>query len=169
MSPLHTRSDSRGAGQRGFTLVELLVVVIVLAILAGVAAIPATADGGAAALDLAQIQLQDAFVTAQTLAYSLGVPHGVVFDPATERFAVVAQDGQPASDPLTHADYTVDFTRSEQPRGVTIGSASFGATGVAGIFDGQGVPVAGGSLTISKGNATRTLVLDAATGKLTGP
>jgi len=169
MGPMHDNLTISSKPPRGFTLIELLVTVVVLAILAGVAAIPGSADGGAASLDLAQIQIQDAFVTAQTLSYSLGVPHGVVFDPATERFAVVAQNGVPASDPLTHAEYAVDFTSCEQPRGVKIESASFGLTGVAGIFDGQGVPVAGGSVTVAKGNSTRTLVLDPATGKLAAP
>jgi len=158
--------NRRAARQRGFTLVELLVVAVVLAVLSFVATIPASADSATADLDLAEIQLQDAFRTAQTLAYSLGTPHGVVFDPDTERFAVVAQDGKAAQDPLTHGAYEIDLRHVEQPRGVTIESASFGATGTAGILDGLGFPVAGGSVVLAKGQLTRTLVLDAATGKL---
>lgn len=165
----HDARHTHDARMRGVTLVELMVVALVLAILVGVAAIPASADGGASGLDLAGIQLQDAFVTAQTLAYSLSEPHGVVFDVATERFAVVGPDGVAARDPLTHGEYSIDFTRVDQPRGVTIVSASFGATGSAGIFDGQGVPVTGGSVTLAKGSVTSTFVLDAATGKLLLP
>ena len=156
--------SSRADG--GFTLIELLLVVVIIAILVGVAGIPASADGGASGLDLAEIQLKDAFITAQTLAYSLGVPHGVVFDPAQERFAVVAQDGEAAKDPLTHGDYVVDFKSIDQPKGVSVEAASFGATQTAGIFDGQGVPVTGGSVTLSKAGVTRTMVLDPATGQL---
>jgi type II secretory pathway pseudopilin PulG len=148
------------------TVVELLVVALVLAMLASVAIIPASADSADADLDLAELQVRDAFTTAQTRSYSLGEPHGVVFDPDTERFAVVAQDGMPVSDPLTHGDYEIDFRHIEQPRGVTILSASFGSTEQAAIMDGQGVPVAGGTVVLAKGEITRTLLLDPATGKL---
>ena len=154
------------ARQRGFTLVELLVVAMIMAILAAVATIPSSVDSAAADLDLAELQVQDAFAMAQTMSYSLGVPHGVVFDPDTERFAVVAQDGEAVQDPLTHGKYEIDFRHIEQPRGVSIYAVDFGDTGVAGIMDGQGVPVVGGSVVLAKGDVTRTLVLDPATGKL---
>ena len=167
--PASTRLPSRSSRQLGFTLIEMLVVLVIMAILLGVAGIPASADGGAAGLDLAEIQLKDAFTTAQTLSYSLGVPHGVVFDPAQERFAVVAQDGEAAKDPLTHGDYVVDFKSIDQPKGVTVETAAFGPTEHAGIFDAQGVPVAGGTVTLAKGGFTRTLVLDPATGHLKVP
>ncbi len=165
MRPVNSSAASRRA-RRGFTMVELLVVAMIVAVLAGVAIIPASVDSPEAALDLAELQVQDAFAMARTMAYSLGVPHGVVFDPATERFAVVSQDGQAVQDPLTHGDYEIDFRHIEQPRGVSVLSASFGVTGAAGIMDGQGVPVAGGSVTLAKGGVTRTLVLDPATGKV---
>jgi len=158
---------ARRPGPAGFTLVELLVVVAILGIVSAVAFIPGSADSAEADLDLAEIEVRDAFATAQTLAYSLGEPVGVVFDPATERFAVVKKDGQTAPDPLTHGAYEIDFRHIVQPHNVRIESASFGTTKTAGILDAEGVPVSGGSVVLSKGNATRTLVLDAATGLLT--
>jgi prepilin-type N-terminal cleavage/methylation domain-containing protein len=159
-----TRPVARAA--RGFSLIELLVAVAIIAVLSAVAAFPSSVDSATADLDLAEVQVRDAFATAQTIAYSLGEPCGVSFDTAHERFAVVRFNGDAAKDPLTHGDYEIDFRQIEQPRGVGISSAAFGATGGAGIFDGQGVPVSGGTVVLVKGDLVRTLTLDAATGKL---
>ncbi len=163
--PLHGREPARRA-TAGVTLIEMLVVVAVLGLLTAVAGIPGGIDD-ATALDGAEIQLQDAFSVAQTLSYSLAEPHGVVFDTNNHRFAVVSQDGTPARDPLTHGPYVIEFSAPGQLAGVEIDSAGFGATGKAGIFDSGGVPVSGGQVTLSKGENSRTFVLDAATGKLT--
>lgn len=152
--------------ESGFSMVELMVVVMILGILAAVAAIPATVESASADLDLAELQIQDAFAVAQTLSYSLGSPHGVVFDPEHERFAVVALDGTPVKDPLTHGVYEIDFRHIEQPQGVAVHSAAFGNTGTAGIYDGLGVPFEGGAVILAKGDVMRTLLLDPATGKL---
>lgn len=156
----------RRARHCGFTMVELLVVVAILGVMALMVFLPSSADSATSDLDLAEIELRDAFATAQTVAYSLGEPCGVAFDPDNERFAVVMQDGSTVPDPLTHGAYKIDFRHIEQPRGVAIESASFGATGSAGIMDGQGVPVSGGSVVLAKGDTRRTLVLDPATGLL---
>lgn len=151
--------------QRGVTLIELAVVVMILAIMAGIAGIPAGPDS-ASIVDMAEIQVQDAFAMAQTMSYSLGVPHGVVFDVASDRFAVVAQAGDAAQDPLTHGEYVIDFNEPGQTQGVNIQQAEFGATGAAGIFDAQGAPITGGLITLMKGDVVRSWTLDAATGKL---
>ena len=42
-----THLPSRRVRQRGFTLIEMLVVLVIMAILLAVAGIPASADGGA--------------------------------------------------------------------------------------------------------------------------
>ncbi|MCB9898397.1 MAG: hypothetical protein H6825_10370, partial [Planctomycetes bacterium] len=145
--------------------VELLVVVVVLGILLGTAGIPTSGDGNAS-LDLAEVQLRDAFSYAQNLAYSLGQPHGVVFDPLEHRYAVVGPDGQAVANPLTHEGFVVDFGVPGQLQGIYVSMVNFGVTGHAGIFDGEGVPVEGGLVVLGKGPVTRTLVLDEATGNL---
>lgn len=150
---------------RGFTLIELLTVVAVLTILLGLAGVPASGDGSAT-LDLAEVQLRDAFEYARTLSYSLGSPHGVVFDPLEHRFAVVGVDGVPVDNPLTHTDWIVEYGAPGQLQGLHIAFVNFGNTGHAGIFDGSGVPVEGGLVTLAKGATTRTFSLDPATGAL---
>jgi prepilin-type N-terminal cleavage/methylation domain-containing protein len=149
----------------GFTLMELGVVTVILAILAAVVTMPGDVDD-ATAIDLAQIQLNDAFEIARTRAYSLGIPHGVVFDVENNRYAVVAQDGTPTADPLTHGDYVIEFSAPGQHQGLRIQFADFGITGSAGIFDGQGVPVASGLVTLANNDESRTFQLDPATGTL---
>lgn len=149
----------------GFTLLELLVVVVVLSIMAGVVAM-SSADRGGQAVELGAVQVTDALQRAATLARSQRRPHGVAFDVAADRFAIVDEDGVPAVDPLTRKEYIVSFHRPNQPP-VDLQSASFGTAGSAALFDAQGVPLTGGQVRLQSGSATLTLTLDAATGRVT--
>ena len=149
--------------QRGFTLIELLVVVVVLGVLASVSS-SAAPDRSAQSLSLAELALGDALDTARARAISARVPHGVAFDPAGERFAVLARDGSPVEHPLHHGPYVVDLTGPGHPPGLDLLLADFGVTGFAAVFDGQGLPMSGGTVTVSHSGQTRTLLLDGATG-----
>lgn len=154
------------ARQAGFTLVELLVVLVIMGMMT-MMAVPAAGSGYEQRLDLVELQVRDALARAQALARSTRNPHGVVFDTATDRFAVVDSSGSAVIDPLTRGDYIVDFDRPDQPSSIDFLTATFGANGHAAIFDGQGLPVNGGSVTIGCHEASRTLELEAATGKVT--
>lgn len=154
------------ARQAGFTLVEMLVVLVIMGIMA-MMAVPAAGSGYEQRLDLVELQVRDALVRAQALARSTRNPHGVVFDTSGDRFAVVDSTGEAVIDPLTRGDYVVDFDRPDQPKAIDIMAATFGTNGHAAIFDGQGLPVNGGEVAIACHEAARTLVLDAATGKIT--
>ncbi|MFT7462490.1 MAG: hypothetical protein ACI9EF_000830 [Pseudohongiellaceae bacterium] len=100
----------------------------------------------------------------ERLAIAERVPHGVSFDPVGERLAVVARDGVAVEHLLSHRPYVVDFSGPGHPTGLDLLLADFGVTGTAAVFDGQGLPMSGGSVIISHGGQTLTLLLDAATG-----
>jgi hypothetical protein len=125
--------------------------------------------GSARALDMAEIQLRDAMQRAQALAMSNRSPYAVVFGVATDRFAVVNENGQVVAGPLTKLPWIVDFTRPNQPKRVEIERVHSGVAGVAAIFDSQGVPLVGGSLTLRHMELRQALVMDAATGRLAAP
>lgn len=151
-------------GSPGFTLLELLVVVVVLIFMAGIGSL-AAGDQGGQAVQLGAVQVTDALERAATLARSQRRPHGVAFDVANDRFAIVDEDGAPAVDPLTRKGYIVAFDRPNQPP-VDLVSAAFGTAGSAALFDAQGVPLTGGQVRLQSGATTLTLTLDAATGRV---
>ena len=150
---------------RAFTLIELLVVVSIMGLMA-MLAVPMAATTYADRLDLAELQVRDAVQRAQSLARSTRTPHGVVFDWRSERFAVVDSQGLAVIDPLTRSSYVVDFRRPDQPRGLDIHSADFGSSGTAVVFDGDGLPITGGSVEVRCKGSVRLLTIDAATGQI---
>jgi len=121
-------------------------------------------DGGAAAVDLAVIQVRDTVAMAQAMAASQRLAHGVVFDPDTDTYALVDGTGQVVTDPVTRQPCFVDLTTVTPT--IEVVSASFGEAGAAVLFDAQGVPIEGGTVVLRRDHATRTLTLDAATGVL---
>jgi len=163
MSPRQLASPRRA--QRGFTLVELLITVVVLGIMAGVATMSA-ADGTAQRLELAVMQVQDTVERARALAISNRMAHGVVFDVNNDRLTIIDADGNMAVDPLTRAPYLVEFSSPGQPKGIDIKAAAFGDAESTALFDAQGVPVEGGAVLLESGPRKQTLTLDAATGRI---
>ena len=158
------RLSERRAG--GYTLIELLIVVAILAIIGSISMLSG-GTGDAQALELTEVQVRDAVQWAQAVARSTRTPHGVNFDTTDDRLAVVTTSGQPIEDPLTKAEYIIEFTRPNQPTRIEITSADFGASGATLLFDAQGVPLTGGTVVIERGSLSTTLTVNAATGRVT--
>ena len=156
------------APRNGFTLIELLVVIVVLGILGATAAL--SADGTRdRELDVAEMQIRDAVARAALVARSSRQTAGVVFNLTSSRLAVVDETGTAVLDPLTKGPWIVSLDRLDQPGSLVIVSAEFGATGQAIVFDPQGTPLAGGSLSLRSGHSTRTLSVDGMTGLVSVP
>ncbi|HYQ95620.1 MAG TPA: GspH/FimT family pseudopilin [Candidatus Eisenbacteria bacterium] len=136
---------------RGFTLTELIVIMSILGILSWLA-YPKVVAMDEIKLDAAARRLSADLRYAQSLAMSRRVIHGILFDPALEKYTVFAPNAAtPITDPADRAKtMTVDYTTRTEFRGVLIQSATFGTTpGVT--FDYFGVPrdTAGADLTSS--------------------
>jgi prepilin-type N-terminal cleavage/methylation domain-containing protein len=149
----------------GHTLIELMVVVFVLAVLAGIA-IPATSMDDTRKLDTLQLAMQDAMDHAQSLSYHQGAPYGVRFNVNGQWFAVVNENGVPVDDPLSHGDYLIRLKGPDMPSAIRVDYAMFGVRPLA-AFNGKGVLIEGGEVRLRAGETVRILECDTATAKLT--
>jgi hypothetical protein len=140
-------------------------VIVVLGLLVGIAGIPAV-DSGEQGLQQGELYVRDAIHTARARAMATRQTHGVAFDLSQNRFIVLAGDGTAVSDPFTHKDYLIEFDRPDMPSNLALSAVDFGTTGPAAIFDAQGDPVSGGTVTLACQQSSLVLELDGATGWL---
>ena len=157
---MRLRSDemSRVSARRGgFTLLE---VVLVLAIMAIVAAMAAPRYASAICrfqVDTAARRLVRDLTTARERARSQGANQTVIFTVASSTYTVVGMSGLDGS-----ANYTVDM--SGEPYKTSVVSAGFGGQSSV-VFDGYGVPANGGTVVLNAGGYTKTITVDAQTGR----
>jgi len=140
-------------------VVGLVLAGTMIALLVSTAGVPSLRPGSTV-LDQAELRIAEALERARDLARGSRQTVGVVFEPAEDRFAVVGADGKVAIEPLTRWDFIVEFDE------VDIEAADFGELRHALVFDPQGVPASGGTITLKIGNQRRALAIDAATGDL---
>ena len=174
----------------GFTLTEVIIIVVILSVLAGVMFIKST-DFYTIKLDSAARKLASDMRFAQQLAMTRQVRNGVVFNltvacppaVATHTYTVFEEKGAcptvdtPARNPAGGGNLTVDYNTDAQFKGVTITGPSFcvgavctetlefNAEGAA--TDAAGTQLNSGSVTLNYPGATsKTITVTPSTGKI---
>jgi prepilin-type N-terminal cleavage/methylation domain-containing protein len=160
---------------RGFTLTELLVILTILGVLSWIA-FPKMVAMDEIRLDTAARRLAADLRYAQSLAMSRRIIHGVLFDPALEKYTVFAPSpGAPIPDPADRAKTLVmDYPTRTEFKGVLIQSAAFG-TSPGLTFDYFGVPrdtagvdlTTSGRVVLSYQGQTDTVIVAPQTGMVT--
>ena len=152
-------------GRRAFTLLEVVIAVLVMAILAAVA----TPQLGNAITHhrakAAALRIGSDLQRAQRAARLAGASRSVVFDVAANRYSLPG---------LTDPDhpgqaFTVDLAATGYPASLLSVSLGPSGTSTSITFDMYGRPDAGGSITLRSGGDQRTIQIDPLSGRVTVP
>ena len=141
----------------GLTLVEI---VMVLAIMGIIFALAAPRYGSAICrfqVDTASKRLIRDLTTARERARAQGANQTVSFTVASDTYTVAGMTGLDGSE-----NYTVNV--SGEPYNASLVSAGFGGQSSV-VFNGYGVPTNGGTVVLESGGYTKTVTVDAETGR----
>jgi hypothetical protein len=136
---------------------------VVLAITVVVAAIAIPRYFAAAAnyrAKVAAYRIAADMAMARSKARACGASQSVVFTVAFNEYSV------PGLSHLDRGDGGYKVSLADEPYKAELVSASFGGSSQA-TFNGYGIPLSGGSVTVKVGSMQKTVVLDAATGEAT--
>ena len=154
-APSNSAVPPRRLRRRAFSLLEMVVVVAVASVTAAIA-IPRMGNATARyRVDFAARKVVADLDRARANARLTGAAQSVTFNLATYRYVVTGGSG-------ASAGFTTDL--SVDPYQCQVSGATFGGSAVA-TYDAYGLPTAGGTVSIRSGTQTRTVTLDAASGK----
>ena len=138
-------------------------VVFVMAVLCAIAVPRYVNASNSYHADMAARKVAADLGLARSQAWASGSGHTVTFNVQANQYTLVG-----VTDPVkkTQANTVVNLTSS--PYTATVVSASFGGQPSV-VFDGYGIPSAGGTVVVSSGGYQRTISLDAGSGNVTTP
>jgi len=160
---VHRRSG-RNESSPGFTLVEMLVVVVILAIIGAVVIPLAIGTGGMEAMSAARIIAAD-LQYAQNVAMTRQSPVTVQFDTPGDSYSLSNASG-PLKHPMTQADYVVDFQSKREFGQLDIVTVYFEGSQIV-VFDELGSPDRGGYVTVQGGPEVYRIDIAPVTGTVT--
>jgi prepilin-type N-terminal cleavage/methylation domain-containing protein len=147
-----------GMMARAFSLIELIVVLVIMATLAGVA-VPRYAAGAARyRAEAAARRVCAEIARAQALACTRSSAVAVAFDPDTDTCVLL--------EPI--AGTTIDTIHlQDAPYGADLVATTIASRRI--VFNGYGLPDGGGEVSVRVGSAQRAAVVDAASGEASVP
>ena len=159
-----TRNPDRGRRNRtGFTLIELIMVIVILAILAAAVIPQAVGTAALQAQSAARMVLAD-LEYAQNQAIVTQVETTVTFDVNGNSYVVSNASGV-LIHPITKQTYSVDFDTQNGFGSVSVSSADFDGD-VAVTFDSLGAPAASGSVDVTAGSHGYRVTVAPVTGRV---
>jgi prepilin-type N-terminal cleavage/methylation domain-containing protein len=164
MSPRPGGAARRCARVAGFTLVEILVVVVILAIIAALAIPSLNGQSSMEVASAARILAAD-LEYAQEYAVTSQIPVTVEFNKDANTYRLYNASGN-LTHPITKSAYVVDYSGMRGFGGMDIVSASFGSLASV-TYSELGTPTSNGDVTLKAGSKVFKVSVAAATGKVT--
>lgn len=143
--------------RKALSLLELVLTLAILAIMAAVAVPRYGLSATRYHADLAAQRICADLQSARQAAQSTGSPQTIQFDPDRDQYEIKGII------PLSGTEGSASVHLDRDPYDADLTSAVFGS-GSTVVFRGWGIPDQGGTITLTVGNETRTLTLDATTG-----
>jgi prepilin-type N-terminal cleavage/methylation domain-containing protein len=147
---------------RGFTVVELLIVVVILAI-AALTAVPMMSSASSMQIRSATSLIMADLEYAKSMAISRGQDYSVRFNVAADSYQIEDQGGTVIQHPVKKGfDYVVSFSNDSRLNRIDVTNVTFSDATVT--FNCLGSPDSGGTVSLQAGNTTATVTVEPVTG-----
>jgi len=151
---------------KGFTIVELIIVLIIIGILLTVVSGRFLAGVGTMKVTAASEHIKAHIRLARQRSSLEQVSFAAEFNTATDNYRVYnTSTSDEIKDPLTQKDLNITFSGDPEFDGVTIDSANFGGSNEV-SFNSFGEPSSSGSVTISYGDNSKIISVEAVSGRV---